>query len=234
MIALALEQGLDMVVGTRVEKANSDPYRPGHRFGNKLLTGATKAIFGGLFTDMLSGYRVFSRRFVKSFPALSRGFEIETELTIHALELRMPCGEFPTLYSDRDESSSSKLSTYKDGLRILKTILKLFVTERPLKFFSLVASVLIITALCLAFPLLGEYLKSGNVPRLPTALLACALVLSSFLGLVCGLILQTITMGRHEGKRLVYLSVPLVQGQTPTRDAPYLASSCPSALIAGS
>jgi glycosyltransferase involved in cell wall biosynthesis len=104
MIALALEQGLDMVVGTRVEKANSDPYRPGHRFGNKLLTGATKAIFGGLFTDMLSGYRVFSRRFVKSFPALSRGFEIETELTIHALELRMPCGEFPTLYSDRDES----------------------------------------------------------------------------------------------------------------------------------
>jgi glycosyltransferase involved in cell wall biosynthesis len=203
---------LDMVVGCRAtaEREREAAYRAGHQFGNKLLTHSVVQLFGGGFTDMLSGYRVFSRRFAKSFPALSKGFEIETELTVHALQLRMPCGEVTTAYGGRPEGSVSKLNTYRDGIRILWTIFMLFKAEKPLAFF-LVGFVSCVTlALVLAAPLAVTYLETGLVPRVPTAILSSGLVLLGFLSLVCGLILDTVTMGRIEAKRLAYLQIPPV------------------------
>ena len=176
MVRLLLEQGLDMVNGARVTDAEA-AYRPGHRFGNHVLTGMVPAIFGNRISDMLSGYRVFSRRFVKSFPALSGGFETETEFTIHALELAMPIGEVPTPYRERPAGSQSKLNTYADGLRILRTILLLVKEERPLQFFSIAALVLMVIALISAIPVFSDYMRTGLVPRLPTAVLATGLVL---------------------------------------------------------
>jgi uncharacterized membrane protein (DUF485 family) len=173
-----------------------------------MLTGAVQRIFGGQFTDMLSGYRTFSRRYVKSFPALASGFEIETELTIHALELRMPYGELTTPYGARPVGSHSKLSTYRDGLRILKTIIRLYMVERPLQFFSIVGITLVIISVFLAFPLFAEYLKTGLVPRLPTAVLSVGLMLSGQLAFVCGIVLDTVTRGRHELRRMAYLATP--------------------------
>lgn len=200
---------LDMIVGRRIdEAADAATYRAGHRLGNRVLTGSVAGIFGGAFTDMLSGYRVFSRRFAKTFPAHSRGFEIETELTVHALELRMPCAEVDTIYRARPEGSHSKLSTYRDGWRILKTIGKLFVSERPLAFFGLLAAALVLLGLALAVPVLLTYLATGLVPRLPTAVLAMGLVLSGMLSLVCGAVLHTVTLGRLETRRLAYLAMP--------------------------
>ncbi|MGA9575243.1 MAG: glycosyl transferase, partial [Lysobacterales bacterium] len=172
------------------------------------LTGSVRRIFGGQFTDMLSGYRVFSRRFVKSFPALASGFEIETELTVHALELRMPCGEADTVYGSRPEESESKLSTYRDGFRILKTIVRLYMVERPLQFFSIFSLALALAAIGFAIPLLPEYLETGLVPRLPTALLATGLMLSALLSFLAGLLLDNVTRGRQELKRMSYLSIP--------------------------
>lgn len=197
---------LDMVVGTRVHQSE-DAYRLGHQFGNRMLTGAMVRIFGAGFTDMLSGYRVFSRRFVKSFPAMSHGFEIETELTIHAMELRMPCGELATPYGARPQGSESKLRTYSDGLRILVTIIKLFAIERPLRFYSIVASLLTLLALALGVPVITTYLQTGLVPRLPTALLSTGIGLLSALSFVTGVILETVTVGRREIKQLHYLAV---------------------------
>ncbi|MBU6497428.1 MAG: glycosyltransferase [Rhodospirillales bacterium] len=207
MVRLLCEERLDMVTGQRVTDIAA-AYRPGHRLGNRVLTGMVAAIFGNRISDMLSGYRVFSRRFVKSFPALAAGFETETEFTVHALELKMPVGEVKTAYRDRPAGSASKLRTYRDGMRILHTIVVLVKEERPLQFFSLAALVLLLAALALGLPVVFEYLRSGLVPRLPTALLATGLVLISFLSQAVGLILDSVSRGRKELKRLAYLAIP--------------------------
>ena len=199
-------EGLDMVVGTRVTD-EQEAYRFGHRFGNKLLTGCVSVVFGNTFTDMLSGYRVFSRRYAKSFAAHAAGFETETELTVHALELRMPVAEVATRYGARPEGSVSKLNTYRDGIRILWMITKLFKNEKPLHFFSIGAAVTLLLSLGLALPLLETYLQTGLVPRLPTAVLCVGLSLLAALLLGCGLILDTVTRGRIEQKRFAYLQV---------------------------
>ena len=206
-----IDNNLDMVVGCREEQGDSNTYRQGHRWGNKMLTGTVSAIFGGQFTDMLSGYRAFSRRYAKSFPAIAKGFEIETELTVHALELRMPYGEISTQYGARPEGSESKLSTYKDGWRILKTIIRLHMMERPLTFFGVVSALMALLSVILAAPIFVEYLTTGLVSRLPTAVLSMGLMLSALLSLVCGIIQDTVTRGRHETKRLMYLSIPAIK-----------------------
>ncbi|MDR2214057.1 MAG: glycosyl transferase, partial [Pseudomonadales bacterium] len=206
---------LDMVVGCRAtaEQERDAAYRAGHQFGNKLLTHSVVQLFGGGFTDMLSGYRVFSRRFVKSFPALSGGFEIETELTVHALQLRMPCAEATTTYRGRPDGSVSKLNTYRDGIRILWTIFKLFKAEKPLVFFLVGFVLCVVAALILAAPLALTYIQTGLVPRLPTAILSSGLALLGFLSLACGLILDTVTRGRIETKRLAYLQIPSIRAE---------------------
>jgi glycosyltransferase involved in cell wall biosynthesis len=207
LVRTLVENQLDMVNGKRVSDIEA-AYRRGHRFGNWLLTALVATIFGRRFTDMLSGYRVFSRRFVKSFPALSAGFEIETELTVHALELRMPTAEIDTPYLDRPQGSESKLRTYRDGWRILRTILFLVKEERPLQFFGSLAGVIVVLALGLSIPLFITYAETGLVPRLPTAVLASGLMLLAFLSLAAGLILDTVTLGRREAKRIRYLQIP--------------------------
>jgi glycosyltransferase involved in cell wall biosynthesis len=207
MVNRLFEERLDMVVGTRVA-SHTAAYRPGHRFGNRLLTFSVANLFGERFTDMLSGYRVFSRRFVKSFPAMSSGFEIETELTIHALELLLPVAEVATPYRIRVTGSSSKLRTYSDGLKILRLIVVLYKNERPFQFFSVIAGVFIAVALALGIPLVVTFIKTGLVPRQPTAILATGLVLLSALSFIAGLILDTVTRGRREMRRLAYLAVP--------------------------
>ena len=206
MVRLLAEDRLDMVVGTRVTDIAA-AYRPGHRLGNRLLTGLVRAVFGDRISDMLSGYRVFSRRFVKSFPALAGGFETETEFTIHALDLYMPVGEVRTAYKDRPAGSTSKLRTYSDGLRILRTIVVLVKEERPLPFFCAGAALLILLSLVLGLPVIWEFWQTGLVRRLPTAVLSMGLVLLSFLAVSCGLILESVTRGRKEIKRLAYLSI---------------------------
>jgi glycosyltransferase involved in cell wall biosynthesis len=203
-----LEDGsLDMVNAARITDIKA-AYRTGHRLGNRVLTGTVQLIFGDRITDMLSGYRVFSRRFVKSFPALSSGFEIETELTVHALELRMPISEVLTRYKDRPEGSVSKLRTFQDGFRIMKTIAILLKEERPLQFFFSMFAVLAATSVILAWPVVTEFLATGLVPRFPTAILSTGIMLLAFHSLFSGLILQTVTLGRKEMKRLAYLAIP--------------------------
>ena len=206
------EEKLDMVVGCRLAAYDQAAFRRGHRFGNDLLTGFVGLLFGRSFRDILSGYRVLSRRFVKSFPALATGFEIETELTVHALELRMPIAEIETPYGARTAGSESKLRTYRDGLRILMTILRLFKEERPLAFFSILFAVLAVLALVLAYPIVVTYLDTGLVPRFPTAILATGLMLLAFLSLASGFILDTVTHGRRELKRLFYLAADASEG----------------------
>lgn len=206
MVQLLLDNSLDMVNAARV--AVSDlAYRPGHELGNRLLTGAVAAIFGNRIKDMLSGYRALSRRFVKSFPALASGFETETELTVHALELRAPILEIETPYRDRPPGSQSKLRTFADGLRILRTIVLLVKEERPLQFFSVTAAALAITSIALAWPLFATYLETGLVPRIPTAVLVTGLMVLAFMSSVAGLVLDTVTLGRRELKRLHYLGL---------------------------
>jgi hypothetical protein len=194
-----------MVVGARVERAAA-AFRPGHRFGNRLLTGFVRWTFGAAFTDTLSGYRVLSRRFVKSFPVLSGGFEIETELTVHALELELPTAEIATPYFARPEGSASKLKTWRDGLRILAMIVKLYRSERPLRFFSTLGLFIAAVSIVLSAPVLVTYLEQGVVPRLPTALLSTGLMILAFMAIACGLILDTVTRGRREMKLLAYLA----------------------------
>jgi glycosyltransferase involved in cell wall biosynthesis len=203
MVETLVNQSLDMVVGRRIESGLA--YRAGHRFGNSLLTGVVATIFGRRTSDMLSGYRVFSRRFVKSFPALSRGFEIETELTVHALELRMPIADVDTRYVARLPGSTSKLSTFKDGIRILGTIAVLVKEERPMQFFGLASVVLALVSLWLAYPVVKEYLRTGLVPRFPTAILSSAIMIVAILSFFAGLILDSVTHSRREMKRLAYL-----------------------------
>jgi glycosyltransferase involved in cell wall biosynthesis len=207
MVSRLFKEHLDMVVGTRVA-SHVAAYRPGHRFGNRMLTFTVANLFGKRFSDMLSGYRVFSRRFVKSFPAMSSGFEIETELTIHALELQLPVAEVATPYRIRATGSTSKLRTYVDGLKILRLIVFLYKNERPFQFFSAIAGVFIAVALALGIPLVVSFIKTGLVLRQPTAILATGLVLLSALSFVSGLILDTVTRGRREMRRLAYLAVP--------------------------
>ena len=202
---LMLAERLDMVVGARKSEVE-EAYRRGHRFGNMMLTGILARLFGRTFSDILSGYRVFSRRFVKSFPVLSAGFEIETEISIHALELQMPVGEIVTAYGARPEGSMSKLSTYRDGFRILWTIMTLFRIEKPTLFFGAIGGLLALLAIILAIPLGITYLDTGLVPRLPTALLATGLMILAVLNWFCGLILATVVRGRREVRRLAYLS----------------------------
>jgi hypothetical protein len=204
MIARLIEDRLDMVVGSRVDSAGT-AYRTGHPAGNRILTAFVALVFGRAFTDMLSGYRVFTRRFVKSFPVLSGGFEIETELTIHALELGLPVAELATPYRARPQGSASKLNTWRDGLRIVWTIARLYKSERPLHFFATIASVLAATAIVLALPIFATYLREGIVPRLPTAVLSTGMMLLAFLSLTCGFVLSTVTRGRREMKVLAYL-----------------------------
>lgn len=207
MIEKVLAEGLDMVVGTRIHEA-ADAYRRGHVLGNRAMTGLLARLFGRSFTDIFSGYRVFSRRFVKSFPVLSAGFEIETEISVHALELKMPVGEVETRYLARPEGSASKLSTYRDGLRIARTILTLYRIEKPMLFFGWVGGLLALLALILAVPLAITYAQTGLVPRFPTAILATGLVILSALCLFAGLILDTVVRGRREMRRLAYLAQP--------------------------
>src|SRR5229473_4989819 len=205
MIEKLVGENLDMVVGARVDQ-EQDAYRLGHRAGNRLLSWFVAEVFGSTFSDILSGYRIFSRRFVKSFPALSSGFEIETELTIHALELGMPMGQVKTPYYARPEGSTSKLNTWRDGLRILWTIVQLYRVERPLRFFGVISVILAALSIVLAVPVVVTFLEQGAVPRLPTAILSTALMLLACLALTSGLVLDTVTRGRRELKRLAYLA----------------------------
>jgi glycosyltransferase involved in cell wall biosynthesis len=209
MIEKLVNEHLDMVVGLRVDQEVA-AYRPGHRFGNRMLTGFLSSVFGQAFKDILSGYRVFSRRFVKSFPVLSDGFEIETELTVHALELSMPVAEIETPYYARPEGSVSKLNTYRDGFRILGTILKLYRSEKPLRFFTVIGAFLALVSIGLAIPVVITYLETGLVPRLPTAVLSMGLMIVAVLSVSSGLVLDTVTQGRREMKHLAYLSEPPV------------------------
>src|SRR6516162_3145023 len=204
LVTRAIKENLDFVNGARVSET-AEAYRRGHRLGNYLLTRLVRRIFGRQFRDMLSGYKVLSRRFVKSFPAMSRGFEIETELAVHALELRMPCAEEATTYRERPADSVSKLSTFRDGARILTLIAMLARSERPLQFFGLTGLVLIAIAVITAIPLARDYLETGLVPRLPTAVLDVGLVIVGVLSIFAGLILNMVTTTRQEMKRLAYL-----------------------------
>jgi len=212
MIEKLLAEHLDMVVGLLIDQEEA-AYRRGHRTGNWMLTSFLSSVFGQAFKDILSGYRVFSRRFVKSFPVLSDGFEIETELTVHALELAMPVAEVETPYYARPEGSFSKLNTWGDGFRILRTILKLYRTEKPLRFFTAIGAFLALVSIGLAIPILVVYLETGLVPRLPTAVLSTGLMIVAVLSVSSGLVLDTVTRGRREMKLLAYLSQPPV-GQT--------------------
>lgn len=207
MIDRLLNEHLDMVVGLRVDQ-DVAAYRRGHRTGNAMLTGFLAMIFGQAFQDILSGYRVFSRRFVKSFPVLSDGFEIETELTVHALELAMPVAEVETPYYARPEGSFSKLNTWRDGFRILGTILKLYRSEKPLRFFGIIGAALTAASLILIEPIVMTFIEQGVVPRLPTAVLSMGLMILAVLSVVSGLILDTVTRGRREMKLLAYLAQP--------------------------
>ena len=207
MVRLLLDERLDMVNGARVTEIEA-AYRRGHKLGNRVLTGLVAQIFGNRVSDMLSGYRVFSRRFVKSFPALASGFETETEFTVHALELKMPVGEVTTSYKDRPAGSASKLRTYSDGLRILRTIVVLVKEERPLQFFALAALAFLVFGIGVSIPVLVDYVRTGLVPRLPSAVLSTGLVLLAMLSLACGLILDSVARGRKELKRMSYLAHP--------------------------
>ena len=206
MVDLLVAGQLDMVVGTRKHE-EKQAYRGGHVLGNKLFTGLLAGLFGRSFSDIFSGYRVFSRRFVKSFPVLSSGFEIETEISVHALELRMPVGEIETVYAARPEGSESKLSTWSDGWRILKTIVTLYRIERPVLFYGSIGALLVALAIVLAVPLAITYVNTGLVPRFPTAILVTGIIIVAVLCFFAGLILDTVTRGRREVRRLAYLSL---------------------------
>lgn len=206
MVRRLLADNLDMVVGARKDAGGADVYRPGHRFGNWLFSATVATLFGRQFTDILSGYRVMSRRFVKSFPLGAEGFEVETEMTVHCLDMRLPVAEIPTPYGARPDGSESKLNSYRDGLRILWTIFLLLKDARPLPFFGALSAALAALAVILAVPLFVTYAETGLVPRFPTAILVTGMTLLGFLMFACGLILDSVAKGRWEAKRLAYLA----------------------------
>jgi glycosyltransferase involved in cell wall biosynthesis len=210
LVDTLIDERVDMVVGCRAtaQEISGEAYRRGHQWGNRMLTQSVTRIFGGNFTDMLSGYRAFTKRYVRSFPALSRGFEIETELTVHALELRMPYAEVMTPYGARPEGSSSKLSTYRDGWRILRTIARLYTTERPFAFYSTCAAVMAAGSVLISVPVIREYLQTGLVPRFPTAILSASIMICALISFFCGLVVEKVTLARQEMKRLLYLLQP--------------------------
>ncbi len=207
MIEQLIKDRLDMICAARIDET-PQAYRRGHRFGNSLLTKMVAMVFGNRFHDMLTGYRAFSRRFVKSFPTLSKGFEIETQLTVHALQMQMRVAEIPTPYFERTQSSLSKLHTFKDGWRILRVIARLIKDERPLIFFSTVFLLLATLSVVLAWPVIVEFMETGLVPRLPTAILSTGIMLLAFLSLFSGIVLDTVAQGRRESKRLHYIAIP--------------------------
>lgn len=206
MVRRLIDEGLDMVSAARVS-TEAEAFRAGHRFGNRALSGAVQMVFGRQFNDMLSGYRAFSRRFVKSFPAHSRGFEIETELTVHTLQMRLPAAEVEAAYGARPEGSQSKLSTFRDGWRILRMISLMVREERPMQFFGISALVALLLAALLAAPVLAGYFQTGLVPRLPTLVVATGLAVVALLSFACGLILDTVARARLEQRRLAYLAL---------------------------
>lgn len=216
MIGKLISERLDLVNGRRRE-TDRENYRLGHRFGNVMITGVAKRLFGDRIDDMLSGYKIFSRRYAKSFPALSAGFEIETELTIHAIELGMPIAEVDTLYRNRPPGSVSKLNTVRDGLRIVGMIVRLLKEIRPLAFFSTIATLLAASAIFVSVPLITEYVDTGLVPRIPTAILVTGLMIIAVLSLTCGVVLDSVARNRREILRLHYLSVPLWSGAPPSK-----------------
>lgn len=203
-IALLKEQSLDMIVCTRTPKDKS-AFPRGHSFGNRWFTQAVNILFNSHFHDILSGYRVLSRRFVKSFPIISQGFEIEAEITIHAMQLGVPVAEINTPYAERPVGSTSKLRTLRDGFKILKRVLSLFFYFRPLLFFTVFFLGLSISSLVLGLPIVTYFLEHNTVPRLPTALLAASLGLLACMSLLCGIILDSISRSRQEAKRCWYL-----------------------------
>ena len=207
MVSSVLDDGLDMVCAARVSQQD-DAFRTGHKFGNRFLTGVVRAIFGRQFQDMLTGYRALSRRFVKSFPAHSAGFEIETELTVHTLQMRIPSAEIQTAYSARPEGSTSKLHTVRDGTRILRMIILLVRDERPLPFFAAIALFTVALTTVLGVPIAQEYLRSGLVPRFPTLIVTVGLAVVAMFSTACGLILDTVSRARLEQRRLAYLAIP--------------------------
>lgn len=206
MLAALVRDDLDLVTGIRDDEGRDDAYRRGHRFGNRAFNALLGLLFGERPTDMFSGYRVMSRRFVKSFPMEARGFEIETELTVHALELRVPAAEIRTRYFERPEGSSSKLSTYRDGFRILATMARLFRDVKPLPFFAGLAVLFAAFGFALGAGVIVEFMETGLVPRLPTAVLATGLMLMASLSIACGMILDSVARGRREAKRMAYLA----------------------------
>jgi glycosyltransferase involved in cell wall biosynthesis len=210
LVSRLIRNKLDMVAASRIS-TETEAYRPAHQFGNRFLSGLVAWLFGNRFRDILTGYRAFSRRFVKSFPALSWGFEIETELTVHALELRMPSDEIDTPYHARPAGSASKLNTWRDGTRILLTILRMLKEVRPMFFFSIIAITPALLSVILAWPLLLTYLETGLVPRFPTAILSTGLMSVAFVIMVCGIILDSVTRGRQEMKRMSYLNIPSLE-----------------------
>lgn len=207
MVDRCLKDHLDMVVGTRLN-VYENAHRKGHGLGNRIFNRLYRHLFGPLFTDIFSGYRVFSRRFVKSFPAVSSGFEIETEMSVHASQLRMPVAEIPTQYGARQDGSASKLRTFRDALRILRTFLLLFKEISPVRFYGVIALLLGASSILISLPLLRTYIETGLVPRLPTAILATGMMLLAAVSLVGGVVLDSVARGRLEHKRLFYLSMP--------------------------
>jgi glycosyltransferase involved in cell wall biosynthesis len=216
LVGRLTEDRLDMVVAARIDREEA-AFRAGHRLGNRLFSAFVALVFGATFTDILSGYRAFSRRFVKSFPVLSRGFEIEIELTVHALELELPVAEITTPYYARPQGSASKLNTWRDGFRILATLVNLYRTERPLAFFSAIGAALAAISVVLAIPIFATFLREGIVPRFPTAILSTGLMLLAFLFAIAGLILDTVTKGRREMKLIAYLAQPAPGEETSRR-----------------
>jgi Glycosyl transferase family 2 len=207
MVRLLVEEGLDMVVGCRVAPQGSGAYPRGHMVGNRMFNRVLKMLFGARFTDVFSGYRVLSRRFVKSFPVRFTGFEIETELTAHTVEIGLPYAEVDTPYGAREEGSRRKLRTVRDGLRILVAAIQLFKEMRPMRFFTLIAAALTVIAASLGAVVIQEFVRTGLVPRLPTAVLAASIQVVAFICLTAGLVLESVARSRREARRLVYLGL---------------------------
>ncbi len=219
LVAALVADDLDMVTAVRDDAGEPDAYRRGHRLGNRMFNKLLGLVFGQRPADVFSGYRVLSRRFVKSFPLSAQGFEVETELTVHALDLRVPTAEIRTPYRARPEGSASKLNKWRDGLRILRMIAMLLRDNRPLPFFGVLAALLAAAGIALGSGVVVEFMQTRLVPRLPTAVLATGLVLLASLSLAAGIVLDSVARGRREAKRLAYLAAGAAAAPAPHRGA---------------